>query len=101
MIMSQVSSKVSLAPSRVPPEALDPPWPCLEKVFITFVAGSPSDPRPGTNPLERRLARCLSCPGLRIVHYSAPYWTDGSGSFHTFHLLEVPRNWIPSEAIPK
>jgi hypothetical protein len=38
----------------------------------------------------------LSCDGLCIVHYSAPYWISGDGQLHTGHEIEFPREWLPT-----
>jgi len=69
--------------------------PPVEIKHIRFTAGSASDPRPESNPLERRFARCLNCN--LIVQFSRVVrkWTDDGGHFHTSHELETPKEWLP------
>lgn len=66
-----------------------------EQGLKVFQAGGPADPRPASNPRERRLARCLT--DNRIVSFSPVLgkWFSDSGRFHTGHLLEFPEAWIP------
>ncbi len=62
---------------------------------IRFVAGSCADPKPDSNPLRTRFARCLECRTI-IVHYSRSVakWVDDSGRYHSGHILDFPREWL-------
>jgi hypothetical protein len=66
----------------------------LEITKIRFTAGSHEDPRPESNPLERRFARCMNCN--IIVHFSVVLkkWVDDSGRYHSTHTLEFPAEWL-------
>jgi hypothetical protein len=68
----------------------------LEIRYFVFVAGSPEDPRPSLKPACRRLARCITCNGTVIAHFSTTLrsWVDDSGRFHTGHFLELPEEWL-------
>jgi hypothetical protein len=74
----------------------------VEQGLKVFQAGGPADPRPASNPLERRFARDLDCN--LIVHFSPilKTWVYDDGAFHTGCRLEFPVEWIPpfEEAIP-
>jgi hypothetical protein len=67
--------------------------------FVTFIAGTPADPRPVNNEFCKRFARDLTCN--LVVHFSrgVKKWVYDDGTFHTDHLLEFPENWIPKVAL--
>jgi hypothetical protein len=62
--------------------------------YIRFQAGTRADPKPASNPREKRLARCVTCRTF-IVHYSPTVarWIDDH--FHTGHVIEFPEEWLP------
>lgn len=79
------------------PEGPPAPQERLEELrFLRFVAGGPEDPRPESNPVQRRLGRCMTCQGTVIAHWSLALraWVDDSGRFHTGHFMEFPREWL-------
>jgi hypothetical protein len=65
--------------------------------YVTFLAGGNDDPKPDSNPFQRRLARCLTCQTI-LVHWSSPLkaWLDDGGHHHTRHELEFPEEWLPN-----
>ncbi len=60
-----------------------------------FVAGTRADPKPDSNPLNTRFARCVDCRTI-IVHYSRSLakWVDDSGRDHSGHTLDFPQEWL-------
>ncbi len=64
--------------------------------YLRFQARGLTDPCPAWNPLERRFARCLSCRGTMILHFSKALlrWVDDGGHFHSGHTLEFPVVWL-------